>query len=99
MQRAKRKLEHIKYALELADGSWNTHLADLRFVHNCLPDVNSADIALSADIYGKRLSLPFFIDAITGGADGVTEINRKLARTAARAGVGMAVGSQYGAVR
>ena len=45
MQRAKRKLEHIQYALELGDGPAATHLADLRFLHNCLPEINPADFA------------------------------------------------------
>ena len=99
MQRAKRKLEHIQYALELGDGPAATHLADLRFLHNCLPEINPADFVLSVEILGKRLRLPFFIDAITGSTDVVTEINRKLAQVAARTGIGMAVGSQFGAVR
>ena len=99
MQRAKRKLEHIKYALELGDGPASTHLADLRFLHNCLPEVNPADIDLSVQILGKRLRLPFFIDAITGSTDAVTDINRRLAQVAAKAGIGLAVGSQFGAVR
>lgn len=99
MQRAKRKLEHIKYALELGDGPASTHLADLRFLHNCLPEVNPADIVLSVQILGKRLRLPFFIDAITGSTDAVTDINRRLAQVAARLGIGLAVGSQFGAVR
>ena len=99
MQRAKRKLEHIQYALELGDGPAATHLADLRFLHNCLPEINPADFVLSVEILGKRLRLPFFIDAITGSTDAVTEINRKLAQVAERTGIGMAVGSQFGAVR
>ena len=99
MQRAKRKLEHIKYALELGDGPACTHFADLRFLHNCLPEINPADIDLSVQILGKRLRLPFFIDAITGSTDAVTEINQKLAQVAAKLGIGMAVGSQFGAVR
>lgn len=99
MQRAKRKLEHIKYALELGAGPASTHLADVRFLHNCLPELNPADLDLSVKLLGKRLRLPFFIDAVTGATEAVTEINRKLAQVAARAGIGMAVGSQYGAVR
>ena len=99
MQRAKRKLEHIKYALELGSGPASTHLADVRFLHNCLPELNPADIDLSVQILGKRLRLPFFIDAVTGGTQAVADVNRKLAQVAARVGIGMAVGSQYGAVR
>ena len=64
MQREQRKLEHIKYALELGDGPATTHFADLSFIHNCLPEINPADIDLSVKLLGKRLRLPFFIDAI-----------------------------------
>lgn len=99
MQRAQRKLEHIRYALELGDGPCSTHLEDIRFLHNCLPEINPADINLSVEIFGKQLSLPFFIDAITGGTDAVTEINAQLAQVAVRTGSGLAVGSQYGAVK
>ena len=98
MQREQRKLEHIKYALELGDGPATTHFADLQFVHNCLPEINPADIDISGKVLGKRLRLPFFIDAITGSTDSVTEINSKLAQVAAACGIGLAVGSQYGAV-
>ncbi len=99
MERAQRKLEHIKYALELGDGPASTHFEDIRFLHNCLPETNPADIDLSMEIFGKRLSLPFLIDAITGGTDAVTDINAKLAQAAQRLNIAMAVGSQYGAVR
>ena len=88
MQRAKRKLEHIKYALELGAGPASTHLADVRFLHNCLPELNPADIDLSVQILGKRLRLPFFIDAVTGGTQAVAEVNHKLAQVAARVGIG-----------
>lgn len=98
MQREQRKLEHIKYALELGDGPATTHFADLRLLNNCLPELNPADIDISVELLGKRLRLPFFIDAITGSTDAVTDINRKLAQVAKRCGIGMAVGSQYGAV-
>ena len=97
MQREQRKLEHIKYALELGDGPATTHFADLRLLNNCLPELNPADIDISVELLGKRLRLPFFIDAITGSTDAVTDINRKLAQVAKRCGIGMAVGSQYGA--
>lgn len=98
MQRAQRKLDHIKYALALEDGPTSTHLADIRFVHNCLPEISPADIDLSCEILGKQLRLPFFIDAITGGTDEVARINQDLAEVARQVGCGIASGSQYGAV-
>lgn len=98
MQRGQRKLEHIKYAMQLADGPRTTGFEDLVFVHNCLPEINPADVDLTVTILGKRLRLPFFIDAITGSTDAVTGLNEQLAQIAALAGIGLAVGSQYGAV-
>ncbi len=99
MKRAQRKLEHIKYALELGDGPRSTHFEDIRFLHNCLPEINPADIVLSIEVFGKQLCLPFLIDAITGGTDAVTDVNAKLSQAAGKLGIAMAVGSQYGAVR
>lgn len=99
MQRERRKLEHIRYALELGDGPATTHFADVSFIHNCLPEINPADIDLSVTLWGKRLRLPFFIDALTGSTDAVIDINRHLARIAKNCGIGLAVGSEYGAVR
>ena len=98
-QRQSRKLEHIKYALELEQSPVSTHFEDLHFLHNCLPELNPADIVLSARLCGKTLRLPFIIDAVTGGTDEVTELNRRLAQAAKRCGIGMAAGSQYGAVK
>ena len=99
MQRAQRKLEHIKYALKLGDGPADTHFDNLRFLHNCLPEVNPADIVVSGQMLGKSFEFPFFIDAITGGTEAVTEVNAKLAQVAALCSIPMAVGSQFGAVR
>ncbi len=99
MTRAQRKLEHIKYALELGDGPCSTHFNDIRFLHKCLPEINPADINLSIDFLGKQLRLPFLIDAITGGTDAVTLINTMISQLAAQLGIAMAVGSQYGTVK
>lgn len=98
MQRAQRKLEHIKYALELGDGPASTHFEDLRFLHNCLPEINPADIVVSGQMLGKEIAFPFLIDAVTGGTDAVAEVNADLAQVAAACGIPMAVGSQFGAV-
>ncbi len=99
MQRAQRKLEHIRYALEIEYGPQSTHFEDIRFVHSCLPEINPADINLSVDLFGKSLQAPFMIDAITGGTDAVSDINKSLAVIAASLGIGMAVGSQFGTVK
>lgn len=97
--RSKRKLDHIKYALETGDGERKTGLEQVHFLHNCLTPVEPAQIQLQTHIGNLTVPVPLFIDAITGGTTEVREINRKLARTARLAGIPMAVGSQYGTVK
>ena len=74
-------------------------LEHVHFVHNCLPELNPQDISLSSRFGGILLLSPFLINAVTGGAEAVTEINRRLAQAAKKAGAALAVGSQYGAVK
>ena len=99
MKREQRKLDHIRYALELGDGDRKTGLDDVHFLHNCLTPVEPDMTDIRTQIGDLVLPAPVFIDAITGGSRQVAEINRNLAKAAKQAGVAMAVGSQYGAVK
>ena len=99
MTREQRKLDHIRYAMESGDGNRRTGLEDIRFLHNCLTPVDPDKVDISTRIGSLKLPVPVFMDAITGGAPEVKEINRRLAAVARDAGAAMAVGSQYGAVK
>ena len=99
MIREQRKLDHIKYALESGDGNRRTGLEDVRFLHNCLTPVDPDRVDCSTRIGSLQLPVPVFIDAITGGADSVKDINRKLAAVTKATGTALAVGSQYGAIQ
>ena len=99
MTREQRKLDHIRYALESGGVNRGTGLEDVRFLHNCLTPVDPDKVDISTRIGNLKLPVPVFIDAITGGAREVKEINRRLAAVARAAGVAMAVGSQYGALK
>ena len=99
MTREQRKLDHIRYAMESGDGDRRTGLEDIRFLHNCLTPVDPDKVDISTRIGSLKLPVPVFMDAITGGAPEVKEINRRLAAVARDAGAAMAVGSQYGAVK
>lgn len=96
--REQRKLDHLHYALELGDGERRTGLEEVHFLHHCLTPVNPGTVGMTARIGSLRLAVPLFLDAVTGGAEPVTDVNRRLARTARLAGCAMAVGSQYGTV-
>jgi len=93
-----RKLDHVRYALELPV-THNTGFSDLRFVHRALPDCDLAEVSLATKVGGLTFSSPIFINAMTGGADETERINRDLAELARRTGVAMAVGSQRAALK
>jgi isopentenyl-diphosphate delta-isomerase len=67
--------------------------------YDALPEVDLDEVDLSTTIFGKHLSAPLVIGAMTGGTDRTGGINRVLARGAARVGVGMALGSQRAMIR
>ncbi|MBC9783184.1 type 2 isopentenyl-diphosphate Delta-isomerase [Heliobacterium chlorum] len=97
--RQQRKLDHIRQALSLEEGPLPNGFKDVRLIHEALPSLDSRDIDISIPFLGKTLTMPLLINAITGGTPQVTDINRRLARIAAKAGIGIAVGSQAAALR
>lgn len=99
MTRAKRKWEHIKYAL--LETEKNSHgFSDVSFVHQSIPNLALKDITLEHCIGELSLSSPIFINAMTGGGGSrTTAINGQLATLASELGLGMAVGSQMAALK
>jgi isopentenyl-diphosphate delta-isomerase len=80
---------HVEFPSLGANG-----FASLRFEHDALPEINKSEINLSVTLFGKKLSAPILIGAMTGGTSRAGEINKRLALAAAECGVGMALGSQ-----
>lgn len=99
VERAKRKLQHIEYAL--ATGQRRLHgFEDVTFVHNSLPNISTAHIDLQTKIGELSLRSPIFINAMTGGGGAeTTKINEQLAYVANEYGLAMAVGSQMVALK
>lgn len=97
--RAKRKLEHIEYAL--STGQSRTHgFCDVAFVHQSLPNVSYESISFQTEIGELALSSPIFINAMTGGGGEHTlHINEQLAKVAQQYQLAMAVGSQMAALK
>lgn len=96
--RSSRKLAHIKHTLELSAGPGTTGMEDVHLVHSCLPELAWEEIDISTSFLGLSFSSPIIINAMTGGSNDVTWINRGLARAAAATGLAMAVGSQTAAL-
>ena len=97
--RQSRKIDHLRHALELADGPAKTGFADITLIHNCLPELKLDAVSLETECAGMRLAHPVIINAMTGGAPGLTAVNARLAEVAARTNSVMAVGSQYVAIQ
>jgi isopentenyl-diphosphate delta-isomerase len=72
---------------------------DIRIVHDALPDVDAADVDVSATFLGRRLRLPLVISGMTGGHGRALAVNETLARVAERRGIAIGVGSQRAALR
>jgi isopentenyl-diphosphate delta-isomerase len=90
-----RKAEHVNISLQNdiaapQASSW----ADVRFVHQCLPEVDLDGVDTSVTFLGRRLQYPIFISSMTGGHPDVASINQTLAQAAEEFGLAMGVGSQ-----
>lgn len=90
-----RKLEHIRICLE-KDVEFRKGNGFERFTleHKALPEMSEKDADTSTEFLGKPFKLPFFIEAMTGGAPGTEKINLNLARASQELGIGMGLGSQ-----
>ena len=90
-----RKDAHLDICLREPVGSArDTGLGAWTVEYDALPELDLADVDLSTTVLGKRLRAPVIVGAMTGGTARARELNTRLARAAARAGVGMALGSQ-----
>jgi isopentenyl-diphosphate delta-isomerase len=96
-QTVDRKDSHLSICLEedidySAQGS--NGFASYRFDHDALPEIDYAKINLAIELFGKKLSAPLIVGAMTGGTSRAGEINRRLALAAEICQVGFALGSQ-----
>lgn len=91
-----RKDAHLDIVLNDDVGSCGPAIGLGRYTleYDALPELDLEEVDLTTRVLGKTLRAPIVIGAMTGGTNRAGEINRRLARAAARVGVGMALGSQ-----
>ncbi|MCA1818711.1 MAG: type 2 isopentenyl-diphosphate Delta-isomerase [Halobacteriales archaeon] len=94
----RRKEEHLRIPLEKDVRSIPSPWDAVRLRHNALPEVDKADIDLSATFLGRKLKAPLLVTGMTGGARKAKEFNGRLAAAAAEHGLAMGVGSQRAAL-
>lgn len=91
-----RKDHHLRICLEedVDFVGTTTGFENWRFDHDALPEVDKSEIDLEVRLFGKTLSAPVIIGAMTGGSTKAGQVNRILAEAAQRTNVGFALGSQ-----
>lgn len=90
----KRKQDHITLALKDKNQAGGSGLSSIRLRHSALPEVNWDELDISTVILNHKRSTPFFVGAMTGGADAARSINFTIAQACERRGWIMGVGSQ-----
>jgi len=96
MSIASRKSEHINICLneEVQFKTKTTGFEEYDFIHCALPEMSLEDVDTEIELFGKKLSFPFFIGAVTGGWQGAEKINKSLALASKNEDIGLEVGSQ-----
>jgi isopentenyl-diphosphate delta-isomerase len=94
----RRKIDHVEICAreDLTTGYY--YWDDVKLIHNSLPEMDLEDIDTSVTVFGRELSAPIVISAMTGGFGKAKEINESLACVAEKYGIGLGVGSQRAAL-
>ncbi|HTY47587.1 MAG TPA: type 2 isopentenyl-diphosphate Delta-isomerase [Methanomassiliicoccales archaeon] len=90
----KRKADHIEVVLEEDVCTGRNYWDDVRLVHCSLPEADLKSVETSVSVFGRRLSFPLVVTAITGGYPRAKKINENIAKACAELQIGMGVGSQ-----
>ncbi|MBI3725858.1 type 2 isopentenyl-diphosphate Delta-isomerase [bacterium] len=89
-----RKDQHLDLCLHEDIGARvTTGFERYRLRHRALPELDLAEVSLETELLGKRLRAPLIIAGMTGGTERGGEVNRRLARAAARTGIALGLGS------
>jgi isopentenyl-diphosphate delta-isomerase len=88
-----RKLQHIQIVLEENVTPLPSSLSKYRLPYKALPEIDLAEIDTSHEFFGKRLSFPFVVASMTGGAEKAGIINKNLALACEQEKVALALGS------
>ncbi|WP_291766959.1 type 2 isopentenyl-diphosphate Delta-isomerase [Caldivirga sp. UBA161] len=93
-----RKDEHLRIAASSNVEEGDSLFDEVQLIHNALPEMDFNDVEPEVTIFGKKLSFPFIIGALTGGTETAEKVNATLAKAAEEFNIGMYVGSQRVAI-
>lgn len=87
-----RKQEQLTQASRFFNIQKKTDMDQVHLVAPALPESQVTDLPALA-LFNKKVSAPFFIEAMTGGSPEALTVNQALASAASQTGIAMAVGS------
>lgn len=91
----KRKERHLRLSIdEDVQSDIRNGFQDVRLIHQALPEIDLEEVSAETELFGKRLSHPLIVSAITGGTEFGERINSTLAGVVEELGIGIGVGSQ-----
>jgi len=94
MSGAIRKAEHLRIAAGPGvEHTGSTGLETVRLRHRALPERDVASVSLDSSLLGAPLGAPLVVSAMTGGTSEAADVNQRLARAAANAGIAVVLGS------
>jgi len=95
-----RKADHIRICLEQKAQAKKATAGfeNIQFIHRALPELDREKISLATSFFGKKLSAPIIVGAMTGGTREATKINASIAQAVEELHLGMGVGSQRAAI-
>ncbi|MBY8982232.1 MAG: type 2 isopentenyl-diphosphate Delta-isomerase [Candidatus Lokiarchaeota archaeon] len=91
---SKRKIDHIKIPIDYNVQNSTNYFDYIELIYHAFPQIHFEDIDLSTYFFGKLVSAPICIAAITGGHPISYKINKILAEAAEDQNIIMSVGSQ-----
>lgn len=94
-----RKDEHVSLARAFHQKTKENDFDAIRLLHSSIVTIRPEEVDLSTEILGLKLSVPFYINAMTGGSEKTKKINHDLAIIARETGLMMATGSVSAALK
>lgn len=90
-----RKKDHVSLCVNGdVNYSKSTGFEQFDFLHNALPELALDEIDTSAELLGRRFSLPLFVSSMTGGYSGAVAVNEVIAAFCEAHKLPFGVGSQ-----
>lgn len=92
-QRSQRKEEHLALAKMFFDKQKNSDFNNIHLIRPALPESKFDEHSISSSLFNKKISMPIYVNAMTGGSEKSYQINKVLARACAKKNIPMALGS------